>query len=202
MHWKPSTPTTARLSAGLCALLLLLMLAVAGGGSGLARLDGKPAAALTGLHVQGNQLLDASNTPVRFIGVNRSGSEYACIQGWGVFDGPSDLASVQAIAGWHVNAVRVPINEDCWLGINGVPAAYAGANYQKAIVDFANLLHQNGMYAEITLMWTAPGTQLANGNPQMTDQDHAPAAWTSIANAFKSDPLVVFGLLNEPHDVG
>jgi endoglucanase len=134
-------------------------------------------------------------------GVNRSGSEYACIQGWGFFDGPADSASVQAIANWNVNMVRVPINEDCWLGINGSPAAFSGQNYRNAIVNYVNLLHQNGMYAEITLMWTAPGTAQATFNPQMPDKDHAPAAWTSIATTFKNDPAVIFGTSNEPHNV-
>src|SRR2546422_3166294 len=52
----------------------------------------------------------------RLRGVNRSGTEYACAQGWGMFDGPSDSASVQAIASWKANVVRVPLNETCWLG--------------------------------------------------------------------------------------
>src|SRR2546430_15661747 len=41
-----------------------------------------------GLHVVGNRLLDAKGRFVHFRGVNRSGPEYACIQGWGIFDGP------------------------------------------------------------------------------------------------------------------
>jgi hypothetical protein len=35
-----------------------------------------------------------------------------------------------------MNVVRIPLNEDCWLGINGVNPAYGGYNYQKAIGDF------------------------------------------------------------------
>ena len=87
------------------------------------------------LHVSGNRLLDARGHVVHLHGVNRSGTEYACIQGWGIFDGPSDSASVAAIASWHANIVRVPVNEDCWLGINGVKPAYAGRNYIRAILD-------------------------------------------------------------------
>src|SRR5438105_55651 len=75
---------------------------------------------ITGLHVSGNKILNSAGAPVHIVGVNRSGSEYACIQGWGFFDGPSDAASVAAIAGWHTNAVRLGLNEDCWLNINGV----------------------------------------------------------------------------------
>src|SRR4029077_6415943 len=65
--------------------------------------------------VAGNELVDGSGAPLRLIGVNRSGTEYACAQGWGIFDGPSGPPSVRAIAAWHVNADRVPLNEACWL---------------------------------------------------------------------------------------
>jgi hypothetical protein len=56
------------------------------------------------------------------------------------------LAVVAAIASWHVNAVRVPLNEDYWLGINGVSSSYGGAAYQQAIVNYVNLLNQYGIY--------------------------------------------------------
>src|SRR5438270_302068 len=61
----------------------------------------RAAASISGLHVVGNQIVNGSGQPVRLLGVDRSGTEYACIQGWGFFDGPSDAASVQAIASWH-----------------------------------------------------------------------------------------------------
>src|SRR2546429_5182130 len=53
------------------------------------------------VHVQGNRLVDSAGRSLRLRGVNRSGAEYACAQGWGVFDGPSDSASVSAIASWR-----------------------------------------------------------------------------------------------------
>src|SRR5690348_1487953 len=74
------------------------------------------------LRVSGNQIVDGTGQPVRLFGVNRSGTEYACIQGNGIFDGPNDDASLAAIRTWKANAVRVPMNEDCWLGIGGVQA--------------------------------------------------------------------------------
>jgi len=74
--------------------------------------------------VRGNHLISSKGKVVRMTGVNRSGAEYACAEGWGIWDGPTNTNSaVQAIAAWHVNAVRIPLNEDCWLGINGVKAA-------------------------------------------------------------------------------
>jgi hypothetical protein len=150
-----------------------------------------PIAPLTGLRVSGNHLVNGAGTIVDLQGVNRSGTEYACVQGWGIFDGPSDAASVKAIAGWDSNVVRIPLNEDCWLNINGIDSAYAGVNYQNAIVAYVNLLHSYGMYAELSLMWGAPGTYQATYQPAGPDEDHSPAMWTSMATVFKSDPNVI-----------
>ncbi len=143
------------------------------------------------LHVSGNRILDKSGRQVLFQGVNRSGTEYACVQGFGIFDGPSDASSVRAIASWHVNIVRVPLNEDCWLGINGINPRYAGMNYRQAIVNYVQLLHRYGMYAEVSLIWAAPGSYRATYQAGAPDEDHAPAAWASMAATFKNDPNVI-----------
>ncbi len=45
------------------------------------------------------------------------------------------------IASWHVNFVRLLLNEDCWLGINGIKRQYSGARYRQAIVNHVGLLH-------------------------------------------------------------
>jgi hypothetical protein len=151
--------------------------------------------------VSGNHLVNGSGAVIRLLGVNRSGTEYACIQGWGIFDGPNDATSVAAMAAWHINAVRIPLNEDCWLNINGVKPAYGGANYQSAIQSYVSLLHQYGIYAILELHWNAPGTTQATGQRVMPDADHSVTFWNSVANAFKSDSAVLFDLYNEPHDV-
>jgi len=151
--------------------------------------------------VAGNRLVDVAGHPVQLVGVNRSGSEYACAQGWGIFDGPSDAASVAAMAAWHVNSVRVPLNEDCWLGINGVAPAVGGARYQSEIEAYVHRLNQAGIVAIVDLHWGAPGALLALGQEAMPDADHAPAFWRSAASAFKGNPGVVLDLFNEPHDV-
>ena len=124
-------------------------------------------------------------------GVNRSGTEYACIQGFGIFDGPSGARSVAAIATWHVNFVRVPLNEDCWLGINGVRSAYSAVNYRRAILRYVALLHSHGIYAELSLIWAAPGNYRATYQPGAPDEDHSPAVWASMAATFKNDPNVL-----------
>jgi hypothetical protein len=151
------------------------------------------------IRVSANHLVDGRGARVQLRGVNRSGLEYACIQGWGLFDGPHDLASVRALAGWHANAVRVPLNEDCWLGINGVKAAYGGANYRAAVRQFVDLLNRQGFYVILDLHWSAPGATPATGQNPMPDYDHSPAFWRGVASAFKSYRAVLFDLFNEPY---
>jgi hypothetical protein len=153
------------------------------------------------LRVAGNQLVDGSGAPLRITGVNRSGSEFACAQGWGLFDGPVDDASIAAIVAYGANAVRVPLNEDCWLGINGVDPTYAGAGYQAAVWDLVQRLEAHGLAVILDLHWGAPGSQLALGQEMAPDADHAPAFWASVATAYKDVAGVAFDLFNEPHDI-
>lgn len=69
--------------------------------------------------------------------------------------------------------------------------AYSGANYRNAIVSFVNVLHAHGMYAELSLIWAAPGAYQATYQPDAPDADHSPAMWRSLATTFKNDPNVI-----------
>jgi hypothetical protein len=140
-------------------------------------------------------------------GVNISGTEFSCAQGgksgnrgWGIFGGqPEDTAgTLSAMQRWHINAVRVPLNEDCWLGINGINPIYGGAAYRAAIVQFVQHLRGAGWYAIVDLHWNAPGDAVALSQQPMPDEDHSPAFWTSVASVFAADPNVLFDLYNEP----
>jgi hypothetical protein len=169
-----------------------------------------PQASAAGLSIQvsGNTLINGSGQIVIPRGVNRSGTEYRCIQNTGIFDGQSDAASVQAIKNWtNVNVVRLPLNEDCWLGLNTdtIDPAYVGingANYRSAISSYVDLLTQNGLYTMLDLHWSAPGAQQATAQLPMPDAEHSPAFWTSVADTFKTNPAVMFELFNEPYPDG
>jgi endoglucanase len=163
--------------------------------------DSAQAVAPPVVRVAGNALVDGLGTPTRLLGVDKSGSEYACVQGWGFFDGPTDDSAIAAMTAWHVNAVRVPLNEDCWLGINGVSATYGGQPYRVAVRDFVARLHAARLIAVLDLHWSAPGDTLATGQQVMADADHSPELWSSVATSFLDDPGVVFDLYNEPHDI-
>src|SRR5690349_17931129 len=106
------------------------------------------------LHVSGNRLVTASGAAYRLSGVNRSGGEFSCIQGKGMWDGPMDQASVTAMRSWNVRAVRVALNEECWLGTTSVPAGGAsGAAYQQAVVEYVNVVVGNGINLIMAMHW-------------------------------------------------
>lgn len=153
------------------------------------------------VRVEGNHLVEAEGHTLRLLGVDRSGSEYSCVSGSGIFSGPTTLASVQVIASWGANAVRIPLNEDCWLGINGVKKAYSGMAYRTAVEHYVSTLHRAGLIAILDLHWNAPGSIVAGAQQVMADADHSPAFWRSVATAFGSDHSVVFDLYNEPHGI-
>ena len=178
--------------AAVVAILVLPVVSAAGA---------QGATAPPGLQVKGAQIVTSTGAPLRIAGVNRSGAEYACAQGWGFFDGPTDDASISALTSWGINTVRVPLNEDCWLGINGVNGAYAGSNYQSAIRAYVNRLQAHGLDVILDLHWGAPGGQLALGQEQAPDADHAPAFWSSVAQQYRGVGGVAFDLFNEPHDI-
>jgi len=149
------------------------------------------------------QLLPFTSLP-QLRGVDRSGTEYACIEGWGYGSGPYDLASVQAIRSWDVTTVRVPLNEDCWLDINvnGTGAeSYSGASYRAFIISYVALLESQGIRPILDLHWNAPGVNQSAGQQPMADEDHGPAFWMSVAYTFRNDSNVIFDLYNEPHDI-
>jgi endoglucanase len=163
--------------------------------------DSGVATQVQGLRVSGNQIVNAGGRTVRLTGFNNAGAEYACEEGWGIFDTPQATmtrAIVAAMAGWTgANAVRVPVNEQCWLGLPGVKPAYAGANYRHAIEQYVSLLNAYGFAVILDLAGTAPGAEKSANQEQMPDS-HSVAFWRSAAVTFRGNSSVLFDLFNEP----
>jgi len=155
--------------------------------------------AMSGLHVSGNRIYNYVNQEVRLRGVNRPGTEYSCVQYGKIFDGPTDQASIDKMRDWKMNAVRVPLNEDCWVGKDGVDPTLGGTNYQNAIVNYVNLLTQNSIAVIVDLHWASNGSSAtAHAQLAMPSRATAPDVWVSIATAFKSNSAVLFDVYNEP----
>jgi hypothetical protein len=162
-----------------------------GGGSG---------GAGSSVHVVGNQIYDGTQV-IRLMGVNRPGGEYACVSQNGVWDpldgSGNNQTAIAALLTWKVNAVRIPLNEDCWLNLNNVKVG--GTTYQTQIQSWVNLLLQNNIYPILDLHWTENNGAQATGQQPMPDLARAPTFWGQVAMAYKDSPKVIFDLHNEPY---
>ena len=106
---------------------------------------------------------------------------------------------MQSFKAWKANAVRVGLNEDCWLGINGVKAAYSGQNYISNMTSYVNMFTNEGFVVIIELHWSAPGSNKATGQQPMPDEDHSIDLWRSVARQFSGNDKVILELFNEPY---
>jgi len=162
------------------------------------------------IRVQGNHMVDASGQTVQLRGVNFSAYEFVPIQGWS----PSDPTGAQggqpggpswaAIASWKANAVRIPLNEASWLGYTCTDTSGVahnpdpGGNYRSSLATNVDAANAAGLYVVLVLHWAAPGSVCPMLQTQMADADNSLNFWTSIADAYKGNPSVLFALYNEP----
>lgn len=109
-----------------------------------------------------------------------------CLDGYGdVFDGPHDQASVTAMTSWHIDAVRLPLNESLWLGRDGVRAA--GSHYRSAIRAYVRLLRASSLYVILDSHVASAGGAPARAILPMADAAEAPAFSRSLARSFRHD---------------
>jgi hypothetical protein len=147
-------------------------------------------------------ITNGSGNVVQLHGVNIGGTEYMCTQGTDVFYAfTPDQGTMDTLKSYNVNAVRVPLNEQCWLGVNGLPTITGGAaKYRQTITDYVHLITQNGMAAILDLHVASPGTMKGtNFEIQMADNDHSTMFWSQIGAAFANDSATIFDLYNEPN---
>ena len=159
-----------------------------------------PPPSTSGLRVSGNKILNDAGQTVRLLGANYSQAEYACMLDGVSFYAVPNQALVDTWKKWGFTAIRIPVDENCWLGTNGLPiGGLTAAKYQSDIKAFVTLLTSNGIAAIVDLHRSWPGNGTP-GNQQtcMPDADHSEAFWTSAANTFKGNGSVLFDLFNEP----
>ena len=121
------------------------------------------------------------------------------MHGYGIFEDPHNISLVKSFQKWKANAVRVPLNEDCWLGINGIKQEYSGENYRNNISSYVKMWTDEGFAVLLDLHWSAPGSNQARGQQPMADKDHSVDFWKSVAKTFSSNDKVIFELYNEPY---
>ena len=148
-----------------------------------------------------NQIVDQDGKPLRLLGVNKSGTEYACFQGWGIYDGDFNLATVKSMKAWGINAVRVPLNSACWLERASKDKRFTGANYKLAIVETVKLLGSQGMIAILDLHWNPSRDGKMVASSQSAPNAEAEVFWRSVAINLRSQKNVIFDLFNEPQGI-
>lgn len=158
-------------------------------------------------HVDGNRLVDGrtGDTWVPH-GVNWSSFEYACTQGWGYSSIASKTEPKQiaaAMAEWAIDTVRLPLNQDCWLGTRGAPVSdtkneRTAEEYRAEIGAFVDALHDRQIVVILDLQSRKRETEEEFGNVAMPDAGSLDF-WRSIAREYKDDPAIMFDAFNEPY---
>jgi hypothetical protein len=152
--------------------------------------------------VVGNHLTD-SRTGATWVprGVNWPDLEYSCVNGADSWIPDHPAAETSAMATWNIDVVRIPLNEDCWLGTDGADGGDwngSAATYQAAVATRVQHAHDAGLTVILDLHWTGPSGVLADGQRPMTDAQSV-TFWSQVAAAYKDDPAVMFELFNEPY---
>lgn len=160
------------------------------------------------LRVKGNRIVTADGKPYRLLGTNKAGSEYACIQGNGVWADSNDDDDLGFMQQWRIRAVRIPLNEQCWIGgFDDIAPAGSGQAYRDEIVRWVDLILARGMTPIVELHWswgayTGPEAtceiELAACQKPMPNRKYSVRFWTEVAQTFGDRPAVVFDLFNEP----
>lgn len=155
---------------------------------------------------------------VQHHGVNRAGAEYG--DDWDGWTGQTYYqwptaavrkAELDFFAARGMNSVRLPISwERAQHTLNGP----LDASYQSSMVEYVNAatsmgfvvvldLHNYGRYA--TDAFDAAGKQTSTYKKRVLGDgyltfEHVSDVWIRLANLFKSNPRVIFNLMNEQHD--
>ena len=152
--------------------------------------------------VSGNRIVNA-RTGAGWVphAVNWPSFEYACQQGWAYSGGGATAAAALAMLSWGINAVRIPLNQDCWLGVDGAPAYGTTAGYQAALSSWVTVLNKAGIVVILDLHWTAPSGSAADGQRSMPDAQSL-AFWSQLAGVYRNSPSVLLETFNEPYSRG
>jgi len=189
---------------------------------------------------RGNQLINGAGAPMQLRGTNIQDYAFSIMRGnpdasgGGPGRGSNDAENgpdVAFLKKWKMNAIRIGINEACWLGyrcystaVNGDgvtgwvnPDKIAESNsYQHQVTQQIAALNSIGCYVILTLAGTNPGRSAPGGQDFMANQDNSVSCWQSLARTYGypngtalkknggavDDRSVVFELFNEPEMYG
>ena len=109
---------------------------------------------------------------------------------WGP-GGDHIMESVTNLVGqWNVNVIRLAVHSSYWFGRGKWQNPKTGlASYRGLVDQVADYLQSRGKYMVLDL------------HEYRAAKPHHAAFWLDAATRYKDHPGVIFGLLNEPHDI-
>ena len=149
-------------------------------GAQVVEVDGKGTPP-TQLHVDGKNLLNAAGEAQWLQGVAVPSLEWTNT-------GDAVAASIiVAIDTWKAHIIRLPVSDERWYGKKD--QTDGGAAYRKVVDDAVKAASTRGAYLIIDLhRYRAPSDEML-------------VVWKDVAALYKDNPAVLFGVLNEPHDI-
>lgn len=148
-----------------------------------------------GVSVQGTRFVSQGHV-VTLVGANHSSLEYSCSG-----DGHFTLADFQAMRGWGMNVVRIPLSSEFWANAgNDCPG------YRQTVTQAVTNARAAHLFVIVDLQWSAPfdtRDDQKRGGVQcpMPDTGKDVAFWQDLATRYRDDPGVLFDLLGEPFNI-
>ncbi len=148
------------------------------------------------LKVVGTQLQNSAGAPVRLRGVNTASMEWTS-------DGEGHILETVMIAlrDWHANVIRLPLSQDRWFG-KAPEQTDKGKYYRILVRQVVDAVSMAGGYIVLDLHWSNAGDWGKNIGQHFMPDENSLSFWVDVAEAYKNHPAVLFGLYNEPHNVG
>ena len=94
--------------------------------------------------------------------------------------------------------MRIPLNQDCWLGDDKLPKFGTRSGYRRGRAQVGVDPARAGLVVVLDLHWSGPRGVVADGQRAMAD-NRSDDFWRSVARTFRSDRSMVFDLFNEPY---
>jgi hypothetical protein len=141
-----------------------------------------------------NFVVDSLGHPVTLRGVVNDWLDWQS----SVYRGTSlDDASIAHMKSWGANTVRVLLSQEFW---NSDDCQYVPF-YASTVDQVVTSITSRGMVALINLHNNARHPCLPSAQQRMADYPGSLEFWKSVAQRYRTNPLVAFDLYNEPHDI-
>ncbi|NQT25302.1 cellulase family glycosylhydrolase [candidate division KSB1 bacterium] len=153
-----------------------------------------PPAPLSALHTDGRWFLNAQNERVLLRGVNIPGMEWDA-------SGDHMLESVNRAIGWGSNLLRIPLAQDRWYGFTSEQTDN-GATYRSLVESIVEIGERQHAYIWLDLHWNNGGQWGKYIGQHIMPDRHSLLFWKEVAAIYKNHPAVMFGIYNEPYNIG